>query len=85
MREIFMKSYTLSANWQKLALSRTIVSATFVTSPTNAGLMQIRVDGGTEANWPKGVASAFQGIDIARIEVKGTANDSLLVAGTSSE
>jgi hypothetical protein len=85
MREIFLKSYTLTANWQKLADTRTVLTATIVTNPANAGLMQIRVDGGTEANWPKGVSNAFLNIDISRIEVKGTVNDSVLVAGTSSE
>ncbi len=85
MREIFLKWYGLTANWQKLAETRTILTATIATSPANTGLMQVRVDGGTEANWPKGVSSAFLGIDISRIEVKGTVGDNLLVAGTSSE
>ncbi|MCK6458121.1 MAG: hypothetical protein L6Q92_16525 [Phycisphaerae bacterium] len=82
MRNIFMKSYSLTANWQKLADTRTVLAATIIASPLNVGVMQVRVDGGTAANWPKGVSSGFVGVDISRIEVKGSSGDSVLVVGT---
>lgn len=82
MRNIFMKSYSLTASYQKLATERTVLTATIIASPLNVGVMQIRVDGGTAANWPKGVSNGFAGIDISRIEVKGSAGDSVLVVGT---
>lgn len=82
MRNIFMKSISLTAAYQKLATERTVLTVTIIANPLNVGVMQIRVDGGTAANWPKGVSNSFAGIDISRIEVKGSAGDSLLVVGT---
>ncbi|MCK6485463.1 MAG: hypothetical protein L6R00_15150 [Phycisphaerae bacterium] len=82
MRNIFMKSYTISTNWQKLADTRTVLVATLIASPLNAGALQVRVDGGPTALWSKGVSATFFGVDISRIEVKGNAGDMALVVGT---
>ncbi|GJQ27712.1 MAG: hypothetical protein HBSAPP02_27440 [Phycisphaerae bacterium] len=82
MRNIFMKSYTISANWQKLADTRTVLVATLIASPLNAGALQVRVDGGPTSLWSKGVSATLFGVDISRIEVKGNAGDMALVVGT---
>jgi hypothetical protein len=82
MRNVFMRSYSLSADWQRLADGRTVLTATLIAGPQNSGAMQVRVDGGQPANWPKGVSNSFLSADISRIEIKGSAGDMALVVGT---
>lgn len=81
MRPIFIRSYVLSAAWQKLADTRTVLTAAITTSPNNASPAQFRVDGGVAVLWPAGVSATLIGVDISRIEVKGGSSDSVLVCG----
>jgi hypothetical protein len=81
MAPIFIRSITLSATWQKLAATRTVLTAAITTASTNAQNAQFRVDGGPTVLWPAGVSATLIGVDLSRIEVKGTSPDSVLVAG----
>lgn len=81
MRPIFIRSYVLSAAWQKLADTRTVLTAAITTSPNNVSPAQFRVDGGPTVLWPAGVSATLIGVDISRIEVKGGSSDSVLVCG----
>ncbi|MCK6485462.1 MAG: hypothetical protein L6R00_15145 [Phycisphaerae bacterium] len=81
MAPIFIRSITLTASWQKLAATRTVLTAAITTASTNAQNAQFRVDGGPTVLWPAGVSATLIGVDLSRIEVKGTSPDSVLVAG----
>ncbi len=81
MAPIFIRSITLSASWQKLAATRTVLTAAITTASTNAQNAQFRVDGGPTVLWPAGVSATLIGVDLSRIEVKGTSPDSVLVTG----
>ncbi|MCK6458122.1 MAG: hypothetical protein L6Q92_16530 [Phycisphaerae bacterium] len=81
MAPIFIRSITLSGTWQKLAATRTVLTAAITTASTNAQNAQFRVDGGPTVLWPAGVSATLIGVDLSRIEVKGTSPDSVLVTG----
>lgn len=81
MNPIFIRSITLSASWQKLAATRTVLTAAITASPTNTQSAQFRVDAGPTVLWPAGVSATLASIDLSRIEVKGTSPDSVLVTG----
>lgn len=81
MAPIFIRSITLTASWQKLAATRTVLTAAITTASTNAQNAQFRVDGGPTVLWPAGVSATLIGVDLSRIEVKGTSPDSVLVTG----
>lgn len=81
MAPIFIRSITLSGTWQKLAATRTVLTAAITTASTNAQNAQFRVDGGPIVLWPAGVSATLIGVDLSRIEVKGTSPDSVLVTG----
>lgn len=81
MRNVFMKSITVTAVFQKLMDVPTVLTVTITAGPANAQPLQFRVDGGAIANWPKGVSHTLVGVDLSRIEVKGTAGDTVLIVG----
>lgn len=81
MAPVFIRSITLSSTWQKLAATRTVLTAAITTASTNAQNAQFRVDGGPTVLWPAGVSATLIGVDLSRIEVKGTSPDSVLVTG----
>lgn len=80
-RPILIQSITVSAAWQPLAASRTVMTASITTSPSNTQPVQFRVDGGASVPWPAGVANTLVGVDLSRIEVSGTSGDAVLLVG----
>ena len=80
-RPILIQSIAVSAAWQPLAASRTVMTASITTSPANTQPVQFRVDGGATVPWPAGVSNTLVSVDLSRIEVSGTSGDTVLVVG----
>jgi hypothetical protein len=66
--------------WTKLATVPTVVQATVIADPTNAGNISVRFRGGISTNWPPGASVSFESVDLSEIEVRGAPNYKVLVA-----
>jgi len=77
-----LKSFVLGLpDWTKLATAPTVVQATVIADPTNAGNISVRFRGGISTNWPPGASVSFESVDLSEIEVRGAPNYKVLVAG----
>ncbi|MBW7905357.1 MAG: hypothetical protein LC135_05035 [Phycisphaerae bacterium] len=76
-----VKSFVLGLpTWTKLANSPTVVQATVIADPKNAGNISVRFRGGITTSWPPGAAVSFESVDLSEIEVRGAPNYKVLVA-----
>ncbi len=77
-----LKSFVLGLpDWTKLATVPTVVQATVIADPTNAGNISVRFRGGISTNWPPGASVSFESVDLSEIEVRGAPNYKVMVAG----
>ena len=81
MNNIVARKIELTSSWQALADKRTVASVT-VTAPTyNAGNVILLGDSGDEVPLEPGEWHTFLRVDLAELEVKGTAGDIVTVVG----
>ena len=81
MNNVIARKITVSTSWQALASEPTVASVT-VTAPTyNAGNVLLKGDTGNEVPLEPGEWHEFMSVDLADIEVKGTADDTVTVVG----
>lgn len=85
-RNVIQHAVTISTEWQALAAKRQIMDATLSTAADNQGgvLVRLNEDDATIAAWFPGVTNQLMGVDLATIEVKGTAGDRFLVVAQSA-
>ena len=83
MNNVIARKITVSTSWQALASERAVASVT-VTAPTyNSGNVLLKGDTGDEVPLEPGEWHEFKSVNLADIEVKGTADDTItLVGGT---
>ena len=83
MNNVIARKITVSTSWQALASEPTVASVT-VTAPTyNSGNVLLKGDTGDEVPLEPGEWHEFKSVNLADIEVKGTADDTItLVGGT---
>ena len=81
MNNIIARKVVLTTSWQALAAEKTVASVT-VTAPTvNAGNVLLYGDTGHEVPLQPGEWHEFEHVDLADIQVKGTAGDIVTVVG----
>ncbi|MEP0848611.1 MAG: hypothetical protein HRF50_17535 [Phycisphaerae bacterium] len=79
----YMKSIDLGLqqDWAKLADVPTVLQATVIADPKNAGNIDVRFRGGPLSKWPPGAAVTFESVDASEIEARGGPNHNVLVVG----
>ena len=81
MNNLIARKITLTTSWQSLAGEKTVASVT-VTAPTaNAGNVLLDGDTGDEVPLEPGEWHEFKNINLADLQVKGTAGDIVTVVG----
>jgi len=81
MNNCVMRKVDVTAEFAPLAGERTVASVTISCSPGNAGDVLFRGDTGQEVPWVPGEWHTFYAIDLAAVEIKGTAGDVVTVIG----
>lgn len=83
MNNVLMRKVDVTAEFAPLAAEPTVASVTISCPPGNAGNVTFKSldDSGDEVPWAPGEWHAFQRIDLARVEIKGTAGDAVTVVG----
>ena len=76
-----IKVLTLSDTWTPLSTGRLIQRCTIALPAANTVNMDIRVDGGTAAQWFPGVTADLGTIGLSRVEVKASEAESVLIIG----
>lgn len=76
-----MRKVDITGTYQPLVAQRTVVTVTLSAPPTNAGVVYFRGDDGSDVPWIPGQWHEFVSINLADIEVKGTAGDTLVIVG----
>ena len=81
MNNVIARKVTVTTSWQALASEKTVASVT-VTAPTyNSGNVLLKGDTGNEVPLEPGEWHEFKSVNLADIEVKGTADDTVTVVG----
>lgn len=70
-----------SPGWAPLGGKSTVAQFTLIADPKNAGNINLRFRQGVPAEWPPGAAAPFESVDMAELEVQGSAGHALLIAG----
>lgn len=81
MNNVIMREIAVGAAYAPLVASRTVVSVTISTPPTNAAPVYFRGDDGSDIPWVPGEWYEFRGVDLSCILVKGTPGDTVTVVG----
>ncbi len=81
MNNVIARKVELTTSWQALADETTVASVT-ITAPTyNAGHVILKGDTSDEVPLEPGEWHKFEHVNLAAIEVKGTAGDIVTVVG----
>ena len=81
MNNVLARKATLTTSWQPLSGERAVASVT-VTAPTyNTGNVLLKGDTGDEVPLEPGEWHELAHVDLAEVEVKGTAGDIVTVVG----
>ena len=81
MNNTIMLSVTVTTGWQPLSAGKLVCRCTISTPPDNAGAVTFKGDNDSETPWQSGEWHEFRQIDLSRIDVKGTAGDTVTVVG----
>ena len=81
MNNFIMRKFTVSATYQALATSRLVASVTISCPPSNVGNVNFKGDDGTDVPWIPGEWHDFVSVNLAEIQVKGTAGDVVTIVG----
>ena len=81
MNNVIMRKITVGITYQPLATVQTVATVTISASPANAGNVLFLGDTGQEVPWVPGEWHTLHHVDLASIQVKGTAGDVLTVVG----
>lgn len=86
MNNVVLRKIVVTTAWQPLSANKLVASVTISTPPTNAGTVLFRTtsEPAHEVPWVSGEFHDFKRVNLAQIEVKGTADGDLvsLVGGT---
>ena len=81
MNNVMMRKVDVTAEFAALATKKTVASVTISCLPGNADNVIFKGDTGDEVPWVPGEWHAFQRIDLAEVEIKGTVGDVVTVVG----
>ena len=83
MNNIIMRKIDVTENYTPLAAEKTVVTETISAPPTNVGNVLFKGDDGSDVPWTASEWHTLKSINLADIQIKGTAGDVItLVGGT---
>ena len=83
MNNVVIRKATVTAGYQPLAAVKTVASVTVSCPPTNSGNVCFLGDDGSDVPWVPGEWHEFKAVNLAEIQIKGTAGDIVTVVGGS--
>ncbi|WP_428937770.1 hypothetical protein [Fontivita pretiosa] len=81
MNNLILRKVTVTANYQPLSAGPLVGSVTISCPPGNIGVVNFRGDDGSDVPWIPGEWHDFQRINLAEVQVKGTAGDTVTIVG----
>ena len=81
MNNIIMRKITVSENYTPLAVEKTVVTVTISAVPTNVGNVLFKGDDGSDVPWSPGEWHTLRSVNLADIQIKGTAGDLVTIVG----
>lgn len=83
MNNVVMRKIVVTAQYQPLAAQELVVTVEVSTPPTNVGPVFFKGDDGSDVPWVPGEYHELKRVNLAGLQVKGTAGDLVtLVGGT---
>ena len=83
MNNTIMRKTDVTGSYQPLVSAKLVGSVTISCPPTNLGEVTFKGDDGSDVPWVPGEWHDFRSINLAEIEVKGTAGDVVTIVGGS--
>ena len=84
MNTPYMAKITVTADYAALVATKLVLGAVTISCPpSNKGVVNFKGTGFTDVPWVAGEWHTFHGIDLALIQVKGTANDLVTLVGST--
>ena len=83
MNNAYMRKIVVTAEYQPLVSERTVLAAEISCPPTNASNVLFKCGDGSDVPWVPGEWHDFDSIDLAEVQIKGTAGDVVTVVGGS--
>ncbi|MFG0243628.1 MAG: hypothetical protein ACF8R9_12650 [Phycisphaerales bacterium JB054] len=81
---IYAKSFAFTGEgYIAVETTPTVLTVTLVASTKNSGNVQLRVNGGSDVNFPPGGIATLRSVDISQLEVKGNLGHHLSIVGGS--
>jgi hypothetical protein len=81
MNSIIQRKINVQTGYTKLVSEQMVASVTISCPPSNAGIVYFHGDMGDDVPWSPGEWHDFKSIDLAQIQVKGTAGDVVTIVG----
>ena len=83
MNNVILRKIVVTSSWQPLSENPLVASVTISTPPTNAATVLFRTknEPAHEVPFVPGEWHDFQRVNLAEIEIKGTANDLVTLTG----
>ncbi len=81
MNSVIMRRIAVTADYRPLAPGRLAGSFEISAVPGNAAAVFFQGDDGSDVAWVPGEYHLFEGIDLARLSVKGTPGDAVTIIG----
>jgi len=72
---------TVAADYAPLSASSLVMTVDISCPPGNVGNVTFRDAAGNEAEWVPGEWHNFQSVDLAELQIKGTAGDKVTIVG----
>ncbi|MCP4248084.1 MAG: hypothetical protein GY778_13640 [bacterium] len=71
------------STWTAAGPANVVQNATVCVPSGNTADVNVRVDGGASQVWPKDTAAPLNGVDLSRLEFSGTADDRVVIVGST--
>ena len=81
MNNVIMRKVEVAAGYAPLAGESTVMSGQISASPDNGGNVFFKGDDGQDVPWVPGEYHDFRSVDLAEIQIKGTAGDVVTIVG----
>ena len=81
MNNTVMRQIVVTGSYQPLVVSKLVATVTISCPPGNQGNVDFRGDDGSDVPWAPGEWHTLKRVDLAAIQIRGTANDTVTVVG----
>ena len=83
MNNTIMRKITVTGAYQRLSATPLVASVSISCPPTNTGVVYFKGDDGSDVPWTSGEWHEFVRINLADVQIKGTAGDVVTIVGGS--